>query len=73
MINFRIFCEVHGGTTGYRCAYLKVKDAAGKKVEAVFVDQGHAQEECDKLHKMMNGPRALATFRYTVEDYGNAN
>jgi hypothetical protein len=64
MARFRIFCEVSGGVTGYRCAYLKRKG-----IEEIYDDQLDAENDAAALSLKNNGPNARATFRYTVEDY----
>jgi hypothetical protein len=61
---YRILCEVSGGMTGYRSAYLK-KD--GQQVE--FTTEAEAEAEAARLNKQMNGnPHRTADFRYTVEN-----
>ena len=64
MSKFKIFCQVSGGPTGYRCAYLKKN---GRQI--VFDTQDAAEIEANKLTAAMNTPYAVATFRYTVEDF----
>lgn len=60
-MTFRIWCEVWGGVTGCRQAYLKQD---GKLYEAA--GRAAAEAEADRLNTRMNGPHAKASFRYTV-------
>lgn len=64
MSKFKIYCEVSGGTTGYRCGYLKKNGVA-----IVFDTQAEADTAAKDLNVAMNGPHAVATFRYTVKDF----
>jgi len=60
---FRILCEVSGGVTGYRCAYLK-KD--GREIK--FKTQAEAEAEAARLNERTNlNPYSTADFRYTIE------
>jgi hypothetical protein len=57
-----ILCEVSGGVTGYRSAYLK-RD--GKIVE--FECRDEAEQEARRLNEKTNGnPYRTADFHYTV-------
>lgn len=64
-MKYRIFCEVSGGVTGSRCAFLKHEGR-----EAIFDDKDSAELEAARLTKRANGPYATATFRYTAEPLG---
>jgi hypothetical protein len=64
MSKFKIFCEVSGGTSGYRCGYLKKNGNA-----LVFNTQDEADNAAKDLNTAMNGKYAVATFRYTVKDF----
>lgn len=58
---YRIFCEVSGGITGYNTAYLK---ASGK--ECRFT-KDEAETRASELTARMNKPHSRATFKYTPE------
>jgi hypothetical protein len=64
-MNYRILCEVSGGVTGYRNAYLK-----NGGVEVIFPDKETAETEAARLMKKTNGPYRTADFRYTAEPIG---
>lgn len=63
-MKFRIWCEVWGGVTGSRCAWMT--DARGQIVE--FDRREDAQEEADECNRTANGPNARASFEYTVKE-----
>lgn len=67
MSKFRILCEVSGGVTGYRTAYLK--ENGGKIV--IFESQEKADIHRDQLasNAKAKAQYATATYRYTVEPY----
>lgn len=58
----KILCEVRGGVTGYRSAFLK-KDGE----EVTFTDRNAAEVEAMRLNRKKNGsPYRTAAFQYTV-------
>jgi len=59
--NYRIFCEVSGGITGYNSAYFKVNG-----VECLF-SKDAAQIRAKKLTAQANRRMSRATFKYTPE------
>ena len=66
MTKYGIFCEVSGGVTGYRCAWLK----AGDGKERVFKNMETARAEARRLSEKTNGnPYRKADFRYSVREY----
>lgn len=59
----RILCEVSGGITGHRVAYLKQRG-----VEVKFPTAAQAQTMANQLNEQANShPYRTATYRYTVE------
>jgi hypothetical protein len=58
---YRIFCEVSGGITGYNSAYLKANG-----IECRF-NKDDAEIKANELTATMNRPNAKATFKYTPE------
>ena len=65
MHKWKIYCEVSGGVTGYRAAWLK-KD--GK--EQVFFVKAEAIVEAQRLNEKLNSnPFRTAEFKYTVIGY----
>lgn len=65
MNKFRVLCEVSGGVTGYRVAYLK---NAGEEI--IFPNRETAEAEAARLTTQANGPHKSADFRYTPEPLG---
>lgn len=64
-MNYRILCEVSGGVTGYRAAYLK-----DQGVEQVFDALEQAEAVAGNLNATKNSnPYRTADFRYTVEPF----
>lgn len=62
---FRIRCDVSGGVTGHRAAWLKNKD----NTIAEFDTREDAQAEADKYNCERNAnPYRTASFSYTVEE-----
>ena len=60
---YKILCEVSGGITGHRTAYLKKRGA-----EVSFATEAQAQEQANELAKFANDNRyKTANYRYTVE------
>ena len=57
---YKTLCQVSGGVTGTRCAFLK--DANGK--ERWFATKEEAQTEADRLNGEMGG--RLVSFQYWV-------
>lgn len=63
---FRVWCEVWGGVTGPRQAYLKSNGEISE-----FSTREEAEKEAARLNEKMNGsPHRIATFRYSVLDAG---
>jgi hypothetical protein len=58
---FGIWCEVWGGVTGSRAAWMK---ADGQLVR--FGSREAAEAEAARLNERLNGPNARASFNYTV-------
>jgi hypothetical protein len=66
MTKFQIWCEVSGGVTGHRQAWLK----ADGKIQQ-FDTEAEAQAEADRLQQATNGnPHRKANFSYTVRREG---
>jgi hypothetical protein len=66
MINpqFGIWCEVSGGVTGYRCAWLK----SDGEIQT-FETREAAEVEAARLMKATNGnPHRVASFSYSVRE-----
>lgn len=61
---YRIWCEVWGGVTGYREAWLKVE---GK----IYETDNHAEalEKAEELNFITSKFTSSASFRYTVEEF----
>lgn len=59
---FRVFCEVSGGVTGYRCSYMKRNGE-----EMIFASKEAAELAAHNAMRQMNGPYAVARFKYTVD------
>jgi hypothetical protein len=57
---FKILCQVSGGVTGTREAWLK-RDG----VEIVFATADEAEAEANRLREHMNANRSGASFHYT--------
>ena len=64
MTSFGIWCEVSGGVTGHRAAWLK-RDG---RVQ-LFADRGAAARMASDLMARTAGPYATASFRYTVREF----
>jgi len=61
---FGIWCEVSGGVTGYRCAWMKNNGVLGK-----FATRDEAEKEAHARNEKANGnPYRTADFRYTVRE-----
>lgn len=60
----KIWCEVRGGQTGPRSAWLK--DDEGRERE--FADRRKAETEASRLTLLMNGGPGPARYRYTVRE-----
>lgn len=63
-MTFGVYCEVSGGVTGYRAAWLK--DGDGK--ESTFDSLDAANEEAAQLNSRSRNPYQTASFRYTVRE-----
>jgi hypothetical protein len=66
MINpqFGIWCEVWGGVTGHRCAWLKSNGEQQR-----FTSRDEAEAEAMRLNEQTNGnPHRTASFRYSVRE-----
>ncbi len=63
-MTYVIHCEVSGGVTGYRQAYLK-----NDGVLVTFTDEAAAQAHADQLTATANDNKyRTADFRYTAEE-----
>lgn len=65
MTTYLILCRVWGGITGSREAYLKRNGEL-----AIFASREEAQAEAARLNSKMNGPYAVASFHYSIEEQG---
>ncbi len=60
----KIWCEISGGVTGYRAAYLK-----SKGVIITFPTEAAAQKHADHLTMIANRAiHSTANHKYTVEE-----
>ena len=60
---YKIFCEVHGGVTGYRAGYMK---SDGKLVS--FKTRKEAQAKADSLNLLRNSnPHRVVQCSYAVD------
>ena len=60
----KIWCEISGGITGYRAAYLK-----DRNVVITFQTREQAQKHADHLTMVSNRAiHSTADYKYTVEE-----
>jgi hypothetical protein len=66
-MKYGVWCEVWGGVTGPRSAWLK-NGGAGEP--ALFDTLEDAQREADQIQRRQNNtPRRTANFRYTAKQF----
>jgi hypothetical protein len=64
---YGIWCEVSGGVTGYRCAWMKSNG------ELLVLTQEQAEQEAARRTKEKNSsPYRTADFTYTAKPLGSA-
>ena len=65
MVTFKIWCDVWGGVTGSRAAWLKSNGE-----EIVFTDRSNAEATARRLtDSRMGSPNRVANFSYTVVEF----